>query len=171
MVAYARNLGLPATFVGVFYAAAGIGGALGAVGMGHSLLRLPYAAAVAIYALCVPLLGALSLIHDVKITLLVLAASTAAGTAGDVLFAVNVQRYVSPEERGRAFGLQFWFLPVGQLCGAVIGVGVDVHTAVPALLWVSGAVLPIILTGVLLSIRAGQPPGVVIRGAVAERVQ
>jgi len=158
MVAYAGVLGQPATFIGVLYAAAGLGGAVGGATMGHYLRRLPYAAAVSVFVVSVPLLGALALTTAAAVAILLLALSTAAGTAGDVLFTVGVQRSVSPQERGRAFGLYFWSIALGQLIGAVLGIALA-HVAVAAILWTSLLVLPIIVVGVVVSIRAGHPAG------------
>jgi len=107
-----------------------------------------------IYALNVPLLGALALVHQAALALLVLACSTVTMTVGDLIFAVYVQRQVPAAEQGRAFGLLFWFFAVGQLTGAMLGVGVSSAGAVPALLRVSLAVLPLILAGLLLYLRS-----------------
>lgn len=168
MVVYTRAVGQPTTFIGVLYAAAGLGGALGAFGMGQYLRRLPYSAAIAIYALSVPLLAALVFVHQTGLALVLWAGSTAAGTAGDVIFSVSVQRYVTAEERGRAFGMLFWCIAIGQLIGACLGAAVTARTAVPALLWVSMAAFPIVIAGVVLSIRARQPAGLVSAGAMAK---
>jgi MFS family permease len=169
MVVYAEALGQPATFIGALYAAAGLGGALGGFGMGQYLRRLPYPAAIAIYALSVPLLGALVFVHHTGPALVLWACSTAAGTAGDVIFSVSVQRYVTAEERGRAFGMLFWCIAIGQLIGASLGTTVTARTAVPALLWVSMAGFTIVIAGVLLSIRARPPAGLATVGAMAKR--
>ena len=168
MVVYAEALGQPATFIGALYAAAGLGGALGGFGMGQYLRRLPYPAAIAIYALSVPLLGALVFVHHTGPALVLWACSTAAGTAGDVIFSVSVQRYVTAEERGRAFGMLFWCIAIGQLIGASLGTTVTARTAVPALLWVSMAGFTIVIAGVLLSIRARTPAGLATVGAMAK---
>ncbi len=140
--------------VGLLYAAAGAGGALGAIAMGRYQRRLSPVAAITIYALNVPLLGALALVHQAALALLVLACSTVTMTVGDLIFAVYVQRQVPAAEQGRAFGLLFWFFAVGQLTGAMLGVGVSSADAVPALLRVSLAVLPFIFTGLLLYLRS-----------------
>jgi MFS family permease len=136
--------------------------------MGQYLRRLPYAAAIAIYALSVPLLGALALVPIAGPALALLACSTAAGTAGDVIYFVSVQRSVAPQERGRAFGLWFWCIAIGQLIGAALGIAVTTRTAIPALLSVSLGVCPLVLVGVLLSIRTGRPsrakPGSIVEG-------
>ncbi len=158
MVAYAGILGQPSTFIGVLYAAAGLGGVVGGVTMGHYLRRLPYAAAVSVFVVSVPLLGALALTTTAAVAILLLALSTAAGTAGDVLFEVGMQRSVLAQERGRAFGLYFWSIALGQLVGAVLGIALA-HVAVAAILWTSLLVLPIIIVGVVASIRAGHPVG------------
>jgi MFS family permease len=168
MVVYAKAVGQPTTFVGVLYAAAGVGGALGGFAMGRYLRRLPYAVSIGIYALSVPLLGALALVHVAGPALVLLACSTAAGTAGDVIYFVSVQRYVTPQERGRAFGLWFWCIAIGQLIGAALGVAVTLRTAIPALLGVGLGLCPLVLMGVLLSIRAEWPsrarPGSIVEG-------
>ncbi len=156
MVAYASILGQPSTFIGALYAAAGLGGAVGGITMGHYLRRLPYGATVNVFVVSVPLLGALALTTTAALALLLLALSAAAGTAGDVLFEVSVQRWVPSEERGRAFGLYFWSIAMGQLVGAILGIAL-VHVAVVALLWTSLLVLPIVVVGVILSVRAGHP--------------
>lgn len=91
----------------------------------------------------IPLLGALALLHAPVPALLFLAASTAAGVAGDLIFDVLVQRHVPSQERGRAFGLLFWCMALGQLAGAALGLGVSTAAAVPALFWVSAGVLPL----------------------------
>ncbi len=169
MVIYAEALGHPPkAFVGVLYAAAGLGGAAGGLFMGQYLRRLPYSIAMAIFALSVPLLGLLALLHNTPLALIVLACSTAAGTSGDVVFTVNVQRYVAPEERGRAFGMVFWCIAVGQLIGAILGTIMTAHTAVPALLWVSLATFPVVLLGAVLSVRVGRKPYGVPTRAIAE---
>jgi len=158
MVAYAAVLGQPSTFIGILYGAAGLGGAIGGITMGHYLRRLPYAIAVTVFVVSVPLLGALALTTMATVALLLLALSTAASTAGDVLFAVGVQRAAPPQERGRAFGLYFWSIALGQLIGAVLGIGLA-HVAVAAIFWTSLCVLPIIVVGVVVSVRADQPVG------------
>lgn len=156
MVIYALRLGQPTTFIGVLYAIAGLGGAAGGIAMGQYLRRLPYGVAIIIFALNVPVLGTLALIHQAVPALAMLALSSAAGTAGDVIFAVTVQRHVAPEERGRAFGLWFWCIAIGQLIGAGLGVALA-PIAVPALLWVSLGAFSIIVVSVVFSIRASQP--------------
>lgn len=168
MVVYARELGQPTTFIGLLYATAGLGGALGGLAMGRYLRHLPYGATAAIFVVNVPLLGALALVHQAALALIVIACASAAGTAGDVIFTVNVQRHVASEERGRAFGMLFWCIAIGQLLGAGLGITVSALTAVPALLWISMAVLPIVAVGVLLSVRAAQRPGMAPAAAVAE---
>lgn len=171
MVVYARDLGQPTSFVGMFYAAAGLGGALGGLIMGHYLRRLPYTVVISLYALGVPALGALAFVHNVGLALAFLAGRAAAGTTGDLIVTVSVQRYVAPEQRGRAFGLWFWCIAIGQLVGACMGVTVTVHTAMSVLLWCSLVILPIILIGMLVSIRAGHPPNVTVQGTVAQSVR
>lgn len=156
MVAYVGLLGQPSTFIGALYAAAGLGGAIGGIAMGHYLPHLPYAAAVTVFVVSVLLLGALALTTITVLALLLLALSTAAGTAGDVLFEVGIQRAVLPHERGRAFGLYFWSFALGQLVGALLGVALA-HVAVAALLWTSLLVLPIVIVGAVVAARAGQP--------------
>jgi MFS family permease len=168
MVVYAQVVGQPTTFVGVLYAAASVGGTLGGLAMGQYLRRLPYAVAIAIYALSVPLLGALALVQVAGPALVLLACSTAAGTAGDVIYFVSVQRHVRPAERGRAFGLWFWCIALGQLIGTALGFAVTTRTALPALLGVSLGLCPLVLVGVLLSLRAAWPsratPGSLVEG-------
>jgi MFS family permease len=168
MVVYAQTLGQPATFIGARYAAAGLGGALGGLGMGQYLRRLPYPVAITLYALSLPLLGALVFVHHPGPAVVLWACSMAAGTAGDVIFSVNVQRYVPAEERGRAFGMLFWCIAIGQLIGASLGAAVTARTAMPVLLWVSMAGFPIVIAGVLLSIRARPPAGLAAVGAMAK---
>jgi MFS family permease len=169
MVVYAKALGQPTTFIGTLYAAAGLGGAVGALAMGQYLRRLPYAAALAIYALSVPLLGTLALTHHAASALALFAGSVGAGTAGDIIFTVHVQRYVAPDERGRAFGFLFWCIAIAQLIGASCGVVVPTRLAVPALLWGCLIVFPVVLVGVLLSVRSGQgarvPGRAIVEGA------
>ena len=162
MVVYVKNIGEPTVFVGVLYCAAGLGGAIGGFLMGHYLRRLRYAMALAIYGLCIPLVGALALVHGALVALLLLALSTAAATAGDLIFTVSVQRDVAPGERGRAFGLLFWCVPIGQLLGALVAAGTTAGTALAMLPWVSACALPVVLAGGLLSIRA-KPSGVAVR--------
>jgi len=166
MVAYVGVLGQPSTFIGALYAAAGLGGAVGGIATGHYLRRLPYAVAVAAFAVSVLLLGALALTTIAALALLLIACSTAAGTAGDVLFTVGVQRSVLPQERGRAFGLYFWSIAIGQLVGAVLGIGLA-RVAVTAIFWTSLLVLPIIVVGVVVSIRAGEPASATEVGVAA----
>jgi predicted MFS family arabinose efflux permease len=101
--------------------------------------------------------------------LVLLACSTAAGTAGDVIYFVSVQRYVTPQEHGRAFGLWFWCIAIGQLIGAALGVAVTIRTAIPALLGVSVGLCPLVLVGVLLSIRA-EWPSRAMHGPIGEGV-
>lgn len=156
MVVYAGTLGQPTTFVGMLYAAAGLGGTAGGLIMGQYLRCLSYATTVTIFALSVPLMGALALIHQAALALAVLACSVGAGTTGDLLFITSVQRHVASEERGRAFGMWAWCVAIGQLIGAGLGIVVTTQTAVPVLLWISLAVFPIVLVGVLLSISAKQ---------------
>jgi MFS family permease len=79
-----------------------------------------------------------------------------------------VQRYVPAEERGRAFGMLFWCIAIGQLIGAGLGAAVTAHTAIPVLLWVSMAGFPIVIAGVLLSIRARPSAGQAAVGAMAK---
>lgn len=153
MVAMTLGLGQSTTFIGVIYAVAGLSGAAGGVAMGVFQRRLPYGLAVSLFALNVPLLGALALVHQAVPALALLALSSAAGTAGDVIFAVNVQRYVAPDERGRAFGLLYWCIAVGQIIGAGLGI-VLAPIALPALLWVSLGAFAVMLVSVVFSIRA-----------------
>ena len=159
MVVYARNLGQPTAFIGVLYAAAGLGGALGALVAGSHLRRLPYGVVIPVYVLSVVLLGVMAFVHTAGLALALFACSTAAGTVGDLLFTVYVQRYVAPDERGRAFGLLFWSIAIGQLLGAMLGITASASTAVPGLAWISLAVFPFVLAGVLLSMRSQQPTG------------
>jgi MFS family permease len=158
MVVYARDLGQQTSFVGMFYAAAGVGGAFGGLIMGQYLRRLPYVVAIAIYALGVFFVGCLPLVQSAGLALLLLAARAAAGTTGDLIFMVGVQRDVAAELRGRAFGLWFWCIALGQLVGACLGVVATAHTALPTLWWSSVIVAPIVMLGMLFSITAGRPP-------------
>jgi len=152
----------------VLYTAAGLGGALGGLVMGQYLRRLPYAVAISFYAMSAPLLGALALVHQVELALLLFACSTAAGTAGDLIFTISVQRHVKAEERGRAFGMMFWCIAIGQLIGAALAMIVTTQTAVAALLWVSMGAVPVIFVGALISIRAEQPSNAVPANAMTE---
>lgn len=170
MVVYVRTLGESTPFIGVLYAAAGLGGILGGVLMGQFMRRLPYAAGMGIYVLCVPLLAALSFVDRAALALVLLALSTLAGTAGDLIFSVTVQRNVAPEERGRAFGLWFWCAPIGQLVGAALGATVAAQMVIPALLVVSSVALPIVLIGALLSVQASRRVQVTSRGAAVESI-
>lgn len=152
MVAYALHLGQPTTFIGTLYAAAGLGGAIGGIAMGQCLRRLPYGVAILIFAMNVPILGILALLHQAGPALILLALSVAAGTAGDVIFAVIVQRHVATEERGRAFGLVFWCIAIGQLIGAGLGIALT-PMAITALLWVSLSAFAVMMVSVACSIR------------------
>jgi len=158
IVAYAAALGQPSTFVGVLYAAAGAGGILGGLAMGQWQRHLSPRAVVALYGLEIPLLGSLALVHAPILALVLLTASVASSMVGDLIFSVRVQRYVPTEERGRAFGLVFWCMAVGQMAGAMLGTMVPPALAVPVLLWVSVGVLPITALGLAQFVRSHQVP-------------
>lgn len=170
VVAYARVLGQSASFVGLLYAAAGAGGIVGGLVMGRYLRRLPYTAAIIIFALSVPALGLLAFVRDVPLALFTIACSAAAGTTGDLAFTVGVQRDVSAEERGRAFGLWSWCIGIGQVAGAVCGMLVATPQAVSALLWISVAAFPFVLASVWLSITSKRSAGIVAGIPVAKGV-
>lgn len=168
MVVYMKTIGQPTSSLGMLYAAAGLGGTLGGLVMSHYLRRMPHGLAVSIFALSAPVLGAVALVHDAWLALFLVACSTVAGTTGDLVFAVNVQRYVLPEERGRAFGLWTWCIAVGQLIGACVSIAVSTAVAVPGLLWVSLAALPIVAIGGWLSVNARHPISLIPAGTAVE---
>src|SRR5581483_3106048 len=126
--------------------------------MGQWQRHLSPRAVVALYGLEIPLLGSLALVHAPILALVLLTASVASSMVGDLIFSVRVQRYVPTEERGRAFGLVFWCMAVGQMAGAMLGTMVRPALAVPVLGWVSVGVLPITALGLAQFVRSHQVP-------------
>jgi predicted MFS family arabinose efflux permease len=159
MVAHTRVLGQPASFVGLIYAAAGVGGITGGLLMGQYFRRLTFTQIVIIDLLSVPSLGLLVFIDNVPLFLLAVALTQVASNAGDVAYTTCVQRYVSSAERGRVFGLFRWSSSSGQFIGAGLGTIIATSMTVPALFWVSLAALPIAFVGVAPFLVRQEPVG------------
>ncbi len=153
LVAYVAFLHQPLSFTGVLYAAAGVGGIVGGVAMGQYFKQLPYGVALSIFASSVLLLGALAFASGLWVALILFALSTAAGTAGDVVVLVTIQRLVASDEQGRAFGLLNWTSALGQLLGAVLGL-LLAKVAIAGLFWVSVIAFVIVVVSLTASARA-----------------
>lgn len=153
LVGYVAFLHQPPSFTGVLYAAAGVGGIVGGVAMGQYLKQLPYGLALSIFATSIPLFGALAFASGLWVALVLLALSTAAGTAGDVVVFVTIQRLVASDEQGRAFGLLNWTSALGQLLGAVLGL-LLARIAVAGLFWVSAVAFVVVVVSLAASARA-----------------
>jgi predicted MFS family arabinose efflux permease len=162
MIAYMRVLGQPSSFVGVVYAAAGMGGVVAGLIMGQYQQHFSTTLATALFLVGIPALGLLALVHSAPLALLVVATSTLAGTTGHLTFTLYVQRGVASAELGRAFGLLSWGEGIGQFVGAVLGMAVATPLAVSMLPWVSFAALPVALVGATLFLAVRRP--VALRG-------